>query len=161
MTDTEMILEELKNMQKRLDAMNQKIDSFSVGMDQKMDNVKLAMDQKMDSFRVDMDQKMDNFKLDISQKMEKFQSDMLVEFQKQTDTLSEKSMEIDRHLHETERNLKVYMENVVDRRITALREGLEIDQEYIDRNARTGRRLDERVESLETRVAVLESKTTA
>lgn len=132
MTDTEMILEQIKGLR---EVVEERLD----GVDRKMDNFMAAMDQKMDSFK----------------------ADMLDEFQKQNDTLSERSDEIDRHLHETERNLKVYMENVVDRRITALREGLEIDQEYIDRNARTGRHLDERVERLETRVAVLESKTTA
>lgn len=143
MTDTEMILEQIKGLR---EVVEERLDD----MDQKIDRLQSDMDQKIGRLQSDMDQKMDDFK-----------ADMLDEFQKQNDTLSEKTGEIDRHLNKVESSLKVYMENVVDRRIAALIEGREVDQEYIDRNARIGRRLDERVDSLETRVAVLESKTTA
>lgn len=135
MTDTEMILEQIKNIQEAMGRMQENMEN----MQENMENMQESMEKKIDDFK----------------------SEMLDEFQKQNETLDEKSAEIDRHLRDTEHNLKIYMENAVDKRMTALREGREIDQEYIDRNMRTGRHNSERIDDLETRVAVLESKTSA
>lgn len=152
MTDTEMILDQLKKIENRIDGIQGQMDS----MQEKID----GMQGQMDS----MQEKMDGMQGQINgldNKFESFKSDMLNELQKQTDTLNEKSAEIDRHLHETEHNLKVYMENAVGSRVTALMEGFEINRDNIARNMRFNRRLQEQVDDLSTRVAVLESKTSA
>ena len=140
MTDTEMILEQLKGMQ-------ESINNLRNDMGDRFENV----NQRIDG----LDRRMDG----LEQQMEDFKSDMLEEFRKQNGTLDKKAAEIDDRLENMARQLKVYMESSVGIRITALAEGFEANQDYIDR--RIIRRTQEQLDRLETRVSVLEDKTSA
>lgn len=149
MTDTEMILEQLKGMQEKMDGMQASINNLRNDMGDRFENV----NQRIDG----LDRRMDG----LEQQMKDFKSDMLEEFRKQNGTLDEKAAEIDDRLENMARQLKVYMESSVGIRITALAEGFEANQDYIDRNRRIIRRTQEQLDRLETRVSVLEDKTSA
>lgn len=142
MTDTEMILEQLKGMQEKMDGMQASINNLRNDMGDRLENV----NQRIDG----LDRRMDG----LEQQMEDFKSDMLEEFRKQNGTLDEKTAEIDDRLENMARHLKVYMESSVGIRITALAEGFEANQGYIDRNRRIIRRTQEQLDRLETRVSV-------
>ena len=94
MTDTEMILEQLKGMQ-------ESINNLRNDMGDRFENV----NQRIDG----LDRRMDG----LEQQMEDFKSDMLEEFRKQNGTLDKKAAEIDDRLENMARQLKVYMESSV------------------------------------------------
>lgn len=152
MTDQE-ILQQFERMNSRMDQMSDRMELMLKSI--------TALNDKIDSVEQRMTEKIDSVEQRMADRQDRFEEHMMEEFRKVLDTMDAKFVQQDQKIAESIHEVKVYMELAVGNRVTSLYEGYEIEHSHRVGLERDTKWMERRLDDIQTRLAILESKETA